>query len=294
MITAGRIKRTALWGWILLSAGSFWGCAARKPAWTEPGARVPLEYRMTGQAPLKYQNTSEIVQTMKFGDQSVETQMSSRYRVSMQPTGKEGDRIRLHVTVDSARLDIQSPAGSLSPDLAPVVGKGFDMVLSSLGREIDVSGAGSLKYTIPQAGERTLESEFQAYFEDLPAKPVARGESWTGLDTINVDQSGTRMRMTFSNLNTYEAVEKADGMECVRIRTESTGTLKGEGEQGGAKFEIEGNIKASGTWYFAVQEGILARSSSEATTESKIVMSGPQTMTIPMNMVIRTERALVR
>ncbi len=48
--------------------------------------------------------------------------------------------------------------------MGSIVGKGFDMTFSNLGKEIDVSEAGTLKYDLGQAGERTLESEFAGVF----------------------------------------------------------------------------------------------------------------------------------
>jgi len=288
------VKIFFLSGWVFLVAWSFSGCAARKPAWMEMKSGVVLEYRMPEKAALKYRNSSLLVQTLKFGEQSMVTRIDNRSVFSMRPKGIDGTALRIHVTLDSASIGIQSPGGNLSPNMDSVVGKGFDMTFSKLGKEIDVSEAGTLKYDLGQAGERTLESEFQAFFDDLPGKPVRPGDAWTSSDTLNMNQSGNKTQLVFNNLSTFKAIEKIQGLNCVRIQTESTGFIKGSGEQGGAEFLIEGTIKASGAWYFAVQEGILVKSSTEATTESMIQISGPQTMTLPMAMVVNSEKSVVK
>jgi hypothetical protein len=281
-------------GYTMLAAVSFFGCASRKPAWIDLKNGVVLEYRMPEKEALRYRTSSHMIQTTKFGEQSMVTRMDNWNVLSMLSKGKEGDGLRIHVTVDSARMDIQSPAGNMSPDMGSIIGKGFDMTVSSLGKEIDVSEAANLKYNLGPSGERTLGSEFQTFFEDLPVKPLKQGDTWTSADTLNVDQAGTKMTLLFNNLNTFQAVEKVQGLNCVRIQTESTGTMNGSGEQGGAKFDISGTIKASGTWHFAVQEGILVKASTEATTESSIQISGPQTMTLPMTMIVKGDKTVLR
>jgi hypothetical protein len=294
MSQSTHVRLFVFFGWFLLMVWSFTGCAARRPAWMDMKNGIVLEYKMPEKPDLRYRNSSQMIQTMKVGEQSMVTQINNMSVLSLRAKGRDGTALRIHVTVDSARLDVQSPAGNMSPDLGSIIGKGFDMTLSTLGKEIDVSEAATLKYNLGQAGERTLESEFQAFFEDLPGKPVKPGESWTSTDTLNINQAGNKTQLIFNNRNTFQAVETVQGLNCVRIQTESTGIMKGSGDQGGAQFTIEGTLKAHGTWYFAVQEGILAKSSSEATTESTVQIIGPQDMKIPMTMVVKAEKAAVR
>jgi hypothetical protein len=200
----------------------------------------------------------------------------------------------LLITINSAKTDVTSPQGKISPDMSPVFGKSFHMILSPLGKELKISGADTIKYILGQAGERTLSSNFQTIFPDLAGKPVKIGDSWTTNDTINVKESGTNMRMTFISVNTLQGFEMVDGHECIKVTAKSTGKLDGEGEQMGANLYFDGDIETEDVWYFAYKEGIFVKSISDGSSEGTVAVTGAQKMTIPMTMGTKFETKLVK
>jgi hypothetical protein len=289
-----RLKNPLRFGLAAMGIVAIAGCAARKPSWVDSKDGVSLRYKTPPKQALRYVNANEMVQTTKFGERAMVTRMNSRNILTVRPAGGPAEPIRMDFTLDSLRIDIQSPAGNMSPDLSGLVGRGFAMTLTSLGRETDVSGAAELKYTLGQMGERNLETEFKTFFDDLPADPVSPGAAWTSRDTIKADQPGTDIRLVFENVNTYDGVETVSGLPCVRIKTVSKGSMKGSGDSGGAKFEMDGTITGTGTWYFAPREGVLVKSASDVTTESTIRINAPQEMSLPMTMVMKGEKSLRR
>jgi hypothetical protein len=253
-----------------------------------------LEYRMPQDQVLKYQFTSNMTQNLEVMGQSMKNIINLDLLFSAKSTGMEGNNNLLLITIDSAKTDMKTPRGNISPDMSSVFSKSFLMTLSPLGKELKMSGADSITYSLGQGGERTLTSNFQTIFPDLAGKPVKVGDSWTANDTINVKEGGTNMRMTFVSVNTLQGFETVDGHECVTVTAKSTGKLGGEGEQMGANLYFEGDIETKDVWYFAYKEGIFVKSISEGMTEGNVAVTGAQKMTIPMTMEMKVETKLVK
>jgi hypothetical protein len=270
------------------------GCAARRPFWGDVKKGLILEYRMPQDHALKYQFSSNMTQNLEVMGQSMKNIINLDLLFSAKSTGMEGNNHRLLITIDSAKTDVKTPQGNISPDMSSVFGKSFHMTLSPLGKELKMSGADSITYSMGQGGERTLTSNFQTIFPDLAGKPVMVGDSWTTTDTVNVNEGSMEMRMTFVSVNTLQGFETVDGHECVTVTAKSTGKLGGEGEQMGANLYFEGDIETKDVWYFAYKEGIFVKSISEGMTEGNVAVTGAQKMTIPMTMEMKVETKLVK
>lgn len=270
------------------------GCAAKRPFWGDVKKGLVLEYRMPQDQALKYQFTSNMIQDMKVMGRSTQTIIDLKLLFSAKSEGLEENNHFLLVTIDSANSDIESPQGNLSPDMSPVFGKSFHITLSPLGKELNMTGGDTITYSMGQAGERTLTSNFQTIFPDLAGKPMKIGDTWTSNDTLNIKEGGMDMRMTFVSENTLQGLETVAGYECAKITAKSTGKLEGEGQQGPANLYFEGDIDGKDTWYFAYKEGIFVKAISDGLTEGTIAVTGPQKMTIPMTMETKFETKLVR
>jgi hypothetical protein len=184
--------------------------------------------------------------------------------------GLKDKNFLLGVTIDDVTATVTSSAqGDMSPDMSTVKGKTFDMVLSPLGSEVDVSGAEAITYSMgPET--RNLSSGFKMFFPDLPGKPVKIGDTWPSTAGIDEKTGTMNIRIDFQNVNTLEGFETIDGMNCARISAQVTGTISGTGNQGGADLTFSGTVKGKDVWYFAVKEGLFVKTASESTTEMSI------------------------
>lgn len=277
------------------------GCAARTATPSVGGAPAApamgltglvLEYKMPAGLILRYRDAGKTVETTNVMGRSSETVVTNAGHQSFRAKGLKGTDHILSVTIDDAVMTIISPQGDLSPDLSSIRGKGFDMVLSPKGVEVDVSAAESLTFQI--AGDvRNLASGFKIFFPDLPDKPVNLGDSWPASFVIE-DKAGTMSRRNeIQMVNTFEAIETVDGMECLRIVSKLTGAVSGKGSQQGVDLLITGTTKGTDIWYFAPKEGRFVKSTSEAVSELTIAVTGPQSVTIPMTQKRTSEVKLV-
>lgn len=269
------------------------GCAAKKALWGDPETGLILTYRMAGDQELQYQSSSEFVQNLDISGQIMEMTSRRTLSFSVAPKGMKAGNQSLGVTIDAMELNIKSPQGDLSPDMGGVVGASFDMTLSPLGKEMDMSGAKAIKYSLGPQGERNLASEFEALFPDLAGSPVKVGGTWTTRDTINVEEGNSKIQIILKNDNTLVGYETVNGLECAKVSVAVTGSLVGEGEQGGAALIFEGDITGEDTWYFAYKEGYFVKTNSTGGIEGTITAGGPQGMVIPMTQKTKLETALV-
>lgn len=280
---------------LVIVIGLLAGCAAKTPdPWGDPKTGLILQYRMTENQVLKYMTSGEQTQDMEIMGQSISTQSSSENGFTVKPKGLQEGNLLLGVTVDSMSINISSPQGDLSPDVSAVLGKSFDMTLSPLGKELDVSGAESIKYDMGAAGTRSISSNFQAAFPDLAGKPVKIGDTWTSTDIITEKTDELEVKINFESVNTLEGFETVEGMECVRVTTDITGTVEGKGEQMGMQLAIAGEVQGKGTWYFAYKEGIFVKDTTSISTDATISTSGAQALTIPMKQEMTMETKLVK
>lgn len=294
MITKTNLKSYLSVALVILLIALITACAARRPFWGDVKKGLILQYRMPQDQALKYQFTSNMTQNLEVMGQSMKNIVNLDMLFSTKSKGMEESNQLLLMTIDSAKTNMQSPQGNFSPDMRSVFGKSFNMTLSLLGKELKMSGADTIKYNMGPGGERTLSSNFQTIFPDLAGKPVKIGDSWTTNDTINVNEGGMEMRMTFVSVNTLQGFETVDGHECVKVTAQSTGKLGGEGEQMGANLYFEGDIETKDVWYFAYKEGIFVKSISEGMTEGNVAVTGAQKMTIPMTMETKFETKLIK
>lgn len=270
------------------------GCAAKKSLWGDVKTGLILQYRLPEKEALKYRIANQVNQNLEMMGQSVNTEIKMGYVFSLKAQVPQNGTQRLEVTIDSMQAAVKAPQGEFSPDVTSVVGKSFDMTLSALGKELELSGAEAIKYTMGPGAERSIVSDFKTLFPDLAGKPVKIGDSWTTRDTLDIKDNNSHLQLLFENLNTLQGLEVMNGLECVKVTAVVKGTLGGTGKQGGADLSFNGDITAADTWYFAYKEGILVKTMSEGSTKSTITVSGPQNMTIPMTMATKLATTLVK
>jgi hypothetical protein len=253
-----------------------------------PAATVVLEYKMPTGRTLTYQSKSEEAQVMEVQGQSMDTQTTNASTFTVKAKGLKDKNFLLGVTIDDMAATMASSAqGDMSPDMSGVKGKSFDMVLSPLGSEVDVSGAEAITYDIASE-TRNLSSGFKMFFPDLPGKPLKVGDTWPSSAGTEEKTNSMKIQLNFENVNTLEGFETVDGMECARISSQVTGTITGTGNQMGSDLTFSGTSKGKDVWYFAVKEGIFVKATSESTTDMSVDVSAAG-MTIPVTQTTKAE-----
>jgi hypothetical protein len=253
-----------------------------------PAATVVLEYKMPAGRALTYQSKAEEAQIMEIQGQSMDTQTTNTGTFSFMAKGLKDKNFLLGVTIDDIVMTMTSNAqGDMSPNMDTVKGKSFDMVLSPLGSEVDVSGAEAITYDL--AGDsHNLSSGFKMFFPDMPGKPVKVGDTWPSSAGTEDKSTSMNIRIDFQYVNTLEGLETVEGMECARISSLVTGAITGTGNQMGTDLTFSGTSKGKDVWYFAIKEGILVKTISESTTEMSIDVPAAG-MTIPMTQTTKAE-----
>lgn len=269
------------------------GCAVKTTPnpWGDPATGLILTYRMADNQTLKYESTSTEDQTLEMMNQSMVTKTATNYTTSVSSKGIKENNLALGITLDAMKVDIKSFQGNFTPDLAPVLGKSFDMTLSPLGKELEITGAETLKYNIgPQ--EHRVATSFRTFFPDLPDKPVKVGDSWPGSEELTEKTENMEFQVSITNTNTVEALETVDGMDCVKIKTIGSGTMNGKGKSMGQDLTFEGTVKGTTYWYFAYKEGTFVKQTGENSSEATIKVSSG--MSIPMSTIGKSEVKLVK
>lgn len=264
------------------------GCAAKTaaprtaegPAASASPAGFVLEYKMPAGQVLRYSQTDEVKETSDVMGQIFESVMTGAGTDSFRSKGRKDGHYLLEVTIEDMSLSRTGPQGDFKPDMSPVVGKTFDMVLSSLGAEIDVSGAEPIAFATPN-GTRSVASGYKIFFPDLPGKTIKIGETWPTDYTIEDKAGPLVMRQEIRRVNTLESFETVEGRDCVRVVSKLTGRVSGAGSQQGAEIRIEGDVKGTVVWHFAPKEGIYVQSTSDVANEMTVTVNRGQTMTIP-------------
>jgi hypothetical protein len=197
------------------------------------------------------------------------------------------------VTIDAMTAGVTSPQGNITPDLSGIIGKSFDIVLSPLGKEVDVSGASAFSIDMGQGGRRDLSSSFQALFPDLPDHPVKVGDKWPSEDAIVQKSDTGDIHINFKNEHTLDGFETIDGRECARIKTVLKGTMSGALDQGGVSLALDAKLDGGETWYFGVKDGVFVKSETKATMGG-IITAAAMNMTINFTGEQKSSTTLVK
>jgi hypothetical protein len=258
----------------------------------DQGAAVTLAYQFPEGKTLSYRAASIEKQDMQVNGQDINTNTESSLEFTAKPKSSKDGVHGITVTIDAMKIRVQSPQGDQSPALDHVPGKSFDMSLTRLGKETDTSGAAAISYVLGTSS-RDLSSRFQAFFPDLPDRPIKQGDTWPSQDAVTEKTGGGDIVISLTHVNTLDGFETVDGVECARIKTESKGTLKGNLEEGGASLTLDGTMTASATWYFAIKQGFLVKSDSKGGFSGSLAVAQAN-MIIPVTGESTEEVRLVR
>jgi hypothetical protein len=270
------------------------GCAVKMNIWGDPKTGLILIYRIPEGRVFQYQTSSEETEKLEMMGQTMKNKTKTSSTFSVQAMRHNEKNLKLRITLDDMMIRINSSMiGNITPDLSPVIGKSFDMILSPQGKELDFFGTESLQYKVGSSGKRNIESSFNTIFPDLAGKPVKIGDIWKTKNETTEKAGGLDVHVIIENLNTFKGLETIYGLECSRIETKITGTFEGKGKQMGANITFKGNIKGVSTWYFAYKQGIFVKIKTDSTSEGTVLVTA-QNMTIPMSIESKSEIYMVK
>jgi hypothetical protein len=270
------------------------GCAAKTAlVWGDPQTGLILQYRMPQGQVLKYESWGETHQTLNVMGQTIDIDMDSTNAFSVESKGKKENDHQLTITIDGMSIKILSPQADLEPDMSTVIGKSFDMVLSSLGKELELIGAEAIEFDMGPEGTRNIAAGFQDIFPAVTNRPVKIGDTWPDESIVTDKSSSGEALIKVSSVNTLEGFETIDGLECVRVSAEASGTIEGTGEQQGMELITKGDIKGTATWYFAYKEGLFVKQTMEGTIEGTVNVPS-QNIDIPFTREMTSEIKLVK
>lgn len=253
------------------------------------GEAVKLTYNMAIGKSLAYSSVTAVSQNMDINGQTMNVLVDNNLGFKIKMLGKVDDNLKFEVTVDSLTTKVDSPNGSTGGKIKDVEGKVFNMIISPLGKEIDVSEAAKIEYSVEGSGNGNLSQSFANIFPDLPEKPINQGDTWTKDDSVINKSAVAKSSLKFQATSKFEGVEKINGMECAKITSSLTGTMATTAQNQGMDIFYSGPYQATVTVYFAVKEGYFVSQETSSKMTGTVEISGPQSMSFPVVMDTRSK-----
>jgi hypothetical protein len=267
---------------VISVAFTFTGYTGTKSESTAGKKKVLLKYNYPQDKIVKYQNNSKIKQIMDIQEMTIEVNVNSTVGCSIKSTGREADNLKLTILIDTMVQNIESPYGYSGGVITEAIGKSFDMVISTSGKEIDLANANELVFNIPGTGESNATQSFADFFPDLPSKKVKPGYTWTSTDSVNaVSPAITTKSFTISE-NKFEGIENVDGIECAKITSTLSGTYSMKTVSQGMDVKTNGNITGTRIVFFTIGEGYFVKQTTESKLDGTLELTSPQEMTMPL------------
>jgi len=256
-----------------------------------------LAFRMKKGQRLTYKMKMALDQSVEMMGQEMTSTVNNAttLRLEVEEVSKDGkitfvyavDSLQAHVKNAMMRMDsiFKNPDG--------LIGKRTRITIMPNGKRVSSVVVDSVKLA-PMMMQLLGSRQNSFGFVELPDKELKPGDSWTHDKADTIAQGSGQI--VIGTATTYTVAGEVDtlGYKCLRLASKGKTTLKGEGEQMGAKLFFEGEGPTSGAAYFAVKEGLLVAVVSDADLEATIAVTGPQNMTIPQTTSTKTSLVLVK
>lgn len=275
--------RTPSIGLLLLAAIviSLSGCATKKATWGSIKTGMIMRYNLQSGQDLTYINTHHFEQNAEVMGQSVQITSEGSQELNMLPVSAKNEILDYTVSIAAMSTVITTPRGDIEAKLDDVIGKSFNLQINTLGKELDYSEAEAITYDYGTGETRSIASNVQSFFPNLPAEAILPGESWLSFDTIAENFEESSVMMTFDNINTFEGLEKFGGYDCMKITSTFLGIFDGKGSQDGMDLITSGTLSGNSSWYFAYKEGFFVSQESIGKAVTNTLVKGPQEISIP-------------
>jgi hypothetical protein len=218
-----------------------------------PGhAQVKLERKFQENEKAAIETTTTLQQTLSINGMDIDTQSEQTVTVQSETGKRQGDgTLPLMMTIQSMKANINLPGGisanfdseapaakEENPTLAMVtdifkamVGSTYTINLDKDGKAVSVAGVekslDKARNLNPQAAEalegqlntEAIKSRFNEELAKFPAKPVNKGETWTGTDHNNL---GGGQSLTYERTYEYLGTVEKDGKTLDKIGVKAT------------------------------------------------------------------------
>jgi hypothetical protein len=256
-----------------------------------PGDPVKLAYTVTDKS-LSYQSVNNVNQTIDAEGQTVNVIVDNKMFFGLKAAAKEKDNLNITIRMDSLEARVESMQGSAGGKVKEIEGKTFSIVLSPLGKVIDMSEALKIEYTAGTTPSN-LSQAFSALFPVLPDKAVKPGDTWTVTDSIKLSSVTSKSRQILTSLSKFEGYETIHGLVCAKISSAITGTMEVNVQNMGMDIYYKGPVQGTVTMYFAVKEGYFVKRTLSTKMNGSMEISGPQNMSMPVTMETKGNLELV-
>ena len=283
------MKRTTTLITILILAALLAGCGVKvvkQPYSGSPETGLVVNYHLNKGDTYSYttDNTQDINMEVMGNQQQMRNSFAADFTLAATGTDKENN-YQTEITLDSLNMAVTGMQ-NITPDLSGLQGKAFNLTLSPKGETIDISNNEDLTFSTgqPGTGETNITTNIQNIFPNLPDKTISIGATWTETAVDTVKRMGMNTINDSETTTTFEGVETKMGRECLKIVSESTALVDGEGEQMGMAMIMEGDMETTRTVYFDYKKGVVVKMEMEGFMEGTVSMSGQAAMTIPIVM----------
>lgn len=285
MTTKTPLSPLRIVGFLILILSLLFGCAAKKSLWGDAKTGFILKYRMEPDQVFTYHNETTEFTTLEMMGQSMETETNRPMTYSIKVTGLDDNENYLtEITIDSIYWRSHSMQGDQEADVKSLIGESFGLTLSPLGKRVEFENMDRLpEIDLGQmAGTRDVKSLFESLLVELSQNPIKIGDSWKMTEESTENRNNLDITTIAETVNTLEGYETIGDTECLKIKSQTTGTLDGSGNMRGMDMVLEGDIEGPTTWFFDYKTGVLVKAISEIIVEATIAISGQANMTIPM------------
>ena len=279
---------------ILLIAICFQGISQKIPDENILKNKIRMEYNYPADKPVKYLNTSKIIQNMDINGMEMQVNISSLLGCSVKSAGKQDNNLRLEIVIDTLAQDVESPNGFSGGALTEAIGKVITMVISPEGKEIDLSEADTVLFNIPGSGEANATQFLADYFPDLPTGKVKPGNTWAASDSVKTSSPSQTIKSLINTENEFEGIENIDGIDCAKISSTLSGTQNMFTQSQGYDIKTSGTFTGTSVVFFAIKEGYFIKQTVTTKLTGNIEMTFPESMTFPVVIDINSVNEIVK
>jgi hypothetical protein len=254
---------------------------------------VKLVYNYPEGRIFKYLSNTKIVQDLDINGQSMLVNISMYMGCKVKAAQKIGENLNLEITIDSMAQNVESPQGSAGGPIVDVKGKVFNMVISPVGKAVDLTEATKVVYNIEGSGENNMAQAFLNYFPALPQSGVSPGDTWVTNDTIESKSLTNSMWMPVQSNFKFEGVETIDGIDCAKITAALSGTRKMTTQSQGMEIHTAGPYTGTQVLFIALKDGYLVKEAVDTKLTGNIEITD-QNMTFPVVMNVSSTNELVK